>query len=333
MSIKIKGSIPEKTLLKFQDKMPIGTMGTGELVPIDTPNFDGNRTPKASALSKYLQRSDGFVWALFGAPLVAEYPNAFGIMERVVIDGGHRVSMLQRVYPNISEYPATIVQVESKEKAHQYFHRINGTSSSKVSAECRFVNEVLGKEINKLNDDIVHILGMTDVVIWDSEDNFVPKTNTPTWKITYKAMEEMVKLDKGNTLNALTTYTDAFRGLNNFSNNNVNVITAQIVKGLHTVFHVYSNHFSKLNMFHFCHWFNSNVALMPAKEEWQFNELKHDRLEQRHLGTAYGIMKRYATYCRNSSLKGGVTVPKLELIEDVYYAHDRKRQTKRLTSE
>jgi hypothetical protein len=142
-------------------------------------------------------------------------------------------------------------------------------------------------------------------------------------------MEEMVKLDKGNTLNALAAYTDAFRGLNNFNRNNVNVITAQIAKGLHTVFHVYRDHFTKENISHFCNWFNNMVKLNPAKDEWQFTELKHDRMEQRHLGTAYGIMKRYAAYCRNASLKGGVTVPKLDLIENVYYAHDDLKRAKR----
>lgn len=328
MTIKIKGSIPEKILNKYQEKNPIGTMGTGEMVSIDTPNFDGNRTPKATALSKYLQRSDGFVWALFGAPLVAEYPTKNGT-EKVVIDGGHRVSMLQSVYPDVKEYPATIVQVESKEKAHQYFHRINGTSSSKVTAECRFINEVLGKEINKTNDNIINVLKKTDIVIWESDDNFVPLNSKANWKITIKPMEEMVKLDKNLTVNALNLYTNAFGQLNRSYASTCVPITAQIVKGLHQLLYTYRDHFAQGgNLSHFENWFCKSVQMIPSKDEWLFKTYKHDRMEQRHLGTAYGIMKRYASSCRTGSLAGGVTIPRVELIENVYNAYDNKQKQK-----
>jgi hypothetical protein len=105
--IELKGSIPAKTLKAYQAKTPHGTPGEGtKEIPINTPNFKGNRTPKGSVLAKYLQNNNGFHWGLFGSPLVARLPD--GTLE--IYDGGHRVSMLQQLYPDLKTFPGTIVE-------------------------------------------------------------------------------------------------------------------------------------------------------------------------------------------------------------------------------
>jgi len=323
--ITIKGSIPAKTLKTYQAKSPFGNPGQGTTnIPIDTPNFNGNRTPNGKILAKYLEGNDGFHWGLFGSPLVARLPD--DTLE--IYDGGHRVSMLQQLYPHMKTFPGTIVDVDSKEEISRLFYRVNGGAASFVNPETRFINQVLGQEKNI--GEYVDVLRKTEVTVYDSDTNYVPKEVTnPRWKTNVKPLEDMVKENKELAIWAYNLYTKAWDQHHRSSETGI-PITGQIVKALHTIASIYANYFDNpRDALRFEDWFISMVSLSPAKSDWLFaNDYKHERMELRHLGTALGIWKKYCNYARG---KFGGSAPALAPIEDAYNAHDKKRAAKKDT--
>jgi hypothetical protein len=319
--IAIKGSIPAKTLKTYQAKKPIGSPGQGTTnIPINTPNFNGNRTPKGSILAKYLQGNDGFHWGLFGSPLVARLPD--GTLE--IYDGGHRVSMLQQLYPDVKTFPGTIIDVEDKAEISRLFYRVNGGAASFVNPETRFINQVLGEEVGV--DKYIDVLEKANVTIYESEENYVPQTVKPKWKMNIKPLEDIVDLDKNLAVWALNLYTTAWGQVVSETSNGI-AITGQIVKGLHQLGITYKDYFNtKQGLERFENWFITMVGLSPSKSDWLFStEFKHERMELRHLGTALGIMTKYAAYAR---VRYNSSAPSADAIKSLYKSHDAKRAKK-----
>ena len=318
--ITLKGSIPEKTLAAYRSKGAQGTPGKGlSDIPIDTPNFKGNRTPKANVLSKYLKKMHGFHWGLFGAPLVAELPDG----RRQIYDGGHRVAMLQLVDPERKTFPGYVVPVKDEAEISRLFHRVNGSAASFVNPETRFINEVLGEEIGV--EKYTEVLEKTGVVIYESPDNFVPSTVEPKWKINVKPLQDMVDLSPENTVWALRLYTRSWDQFTNGSETGI-AITGQIVKAHHLIKDVYAEEFKDEKILKsFEQWFVDTVRMLPAKESWLHNtEYKHDRMELRHYGTAYGIMQKFCAWARNQTW--APSAPHIEKIKAVYKSYDEKKK-------
>ena len=326
--IKIKGTIPAKILATFQAKQPSGKPGEGcTQIPMSTKNFDGNRLPSATKLQKYLQKMGGFHWGLFGSPLVARLPNK----ELMIYDGGHRVAMLQMLYPDLKTFPGTIVDVESKAEVSRLFHRVNGSAASFVNGETRFINEVLGEEDGI--DQYIDVLRAAKVTVYESEDNYVPNTPTdvaPKWKINVKPLQDMVDSNSKNTVWALNLYTRAWGQHTNDSDNGI-AITGQIVKALHLIKDVYRDEFNQNDMQKkFEDHFVNLVSMMPDKGSHMFHENKHDRMELRHYGTAFGIMQRFCSFGRNQTW--APKTPNISKIKDLYTMYDKKKQSKITTS-
>lgn len=316
MSIKLKGSIPEKILNKYQGESR-GSQGVAEIVPIDIPNLSTNRQPSGAKISKYIDRNGGFDWALFGMPIVARYPD--NSME--IIDGGHRVTMLQTILPDVKTFTACVVDVEAKERGKQLFHNFNGTSSSTVSNECRFVNEVLANESVPLNKRIVKVLNATGVTVYEHEDCYVTTSIVnPKWKINYKAIEFMVKKDDASAKQALTTYTSVF----NTRGATPNSVVSQLAKALQQIFLTYRKYFEvEANAVNFYNWIEKKASSTNA-QNMLYKHYSHDRMEQRHLGTAYGLMQDFRGYVEDNSKKGGITVPEMAPIKDLYTSYLNK---------
>jgi hypothetical protein len=315
--IDLKNSIPAKTLAVYQQKAPKNSPGIGTTnIPIDTPNFKGNRTPKGSVLGKYLQGNDGFDWGLFGSPLVARLPN--GTLQ--IYDGGHRVAMLQQLYPHVKSFPGTIIDVKDEAEISRLFYRVNGGAASFVNPETRFINQVLGEE-NGI-ETYIDVLKAANVVVWESDTNFVPKSlNKPIWRINVGPLEDMVKGNKNLSIRALTLYTSAW---GQFSTSGCTAITGQIVKALHKIGEVYQND-PKWNFQDFETWFINSIGLSPDKSSWLFNtEYKHDRMEKRHYGTALGIVTKYFGWRRAN----GKTAASPKKMEDLYHDYDKKKSEK-----
>lgn len=322
--INIKGSIPEKTLSYYRSLGTQGTPGTGlSDIPIATPNFKGNRKPKANVLSKYLKAMNGFHWGLFGAPLVARLPN--GEME--IYDGGHRVAMLQMVDPDRQTFPGYVVPVADRAEISRLFHRINGSAASFVSAETRFINEVLGEETG--TDPYLDVLNRAEIVVYESEDNFVPANVNPMWRLNVTPLKDITDLDPDYAVWAINLYKKAWGQHTNGSEIGIS-ITGQIVKALHLLRNTYENDFAKSKVLSaFEKWFVDSVLVLPAKEAWIFNtEYKHDRMELRHYGTALGIMQRFCAWYRSQRGSKDCPIadtPKVSIIENLYRNYDMKK--------
>lgn len=322
--IKIKGSIPAKTLAIIKSKGMKGTPGVGcSDIPMDTENFYGNRTPKAKVLSDYLK--NGFDWGLYGAPLVAKLPD--GTLK--IYDGGHRVAMLQIEDPTRKTFPGVIIDVEDTKQIARMFHRVNGSAASFVNPETRFINEVLGEEEGI--EKYISVLEKSKVTVYEAEDNFVPKTVHPKWKINVKPMQDMVNDCPFATVWSLNLYTTAWGQFDKYSTELGTAITGQIVKGLFTIKKCNVDNFFNIptNEKRFMDWFVRNVGDNPSKSDWLFNvEYKHDRMESRHYGTALGIWTKFCSYARNQPWRAEAPSVKGSLIERLYKDYDDKRSAK-----
>jgi len=319
--INLKGKIPTKVINTYRAVGALGTPGEGTSeIPINTPNFDGNRTPKANDLTKRLQKNGGFHWGLFGSPLVARLPD--GSLK--IYDGGHRVAMLQQLFPERETFPGTIIDVESEAEISRLFHRVNGSAASFVNAEQRFINEAKGEEegISQYTD----VLSESGVAVMDSETNFVP-TNLPSlkWKTKIAPVKEMTDRSKDDAVWALKLFVSAWDKYSRPGSTG-NEVTGQIVKALHFIKEVYASHFQDEAMLtHFETWFVNTVSFDPSIGSWLFRENKHDRMEKRHYGTAYGIMQKYCSYARSTISN---KAPKIETIKSAYLAYDEKLKSK-----
>lgn len=291
MYIQLKGNIPQTTLKQIQNSNVYGNKPGGqEDVPIETPNFNGNRKPRANDISKYLTSQGGFHWGLYGSPLVARVKSEQGKL--YVYDGGHRKAMYEVRFPDATTFPATVIDVDNIAEVSRLFHRINGSASKNVNNETRFINQVLGEE------DIVkkgiRLLEKTDIVVMESEDNYVPLSNlNPKWKIKARALEELCKMGENYSIMGLDLYKKSF-----FSKNAIDEVTGQIAKAITHIFKVEEDYFLENGYDTFCEWFTSAVKFNPAKNDWLFKEHPHDRMELRHTGTAFGIWQKYCNYAR-----------------------------------
>jgi hypothetical protein len=170
-------------------------------------------------------------------------------------------------------------------------------------------------------------LEKTQVTVYESEENYVPQSvKNPKWRINVKPLEDIVNGNKNLAVWAINLYTSAWGQFGNTGTGTP--ITGQIVKALHQIGITYSDHFAtKQGLQRFEEWFIASVKLSPDKSSWLFStEYKHERMEQRHLGTALGIMSKYAGFAR---ITYGNQAPKVEPIKSLYEAHDNKRAKKK----
>lgn len=320
--IALKGKIPTRVINTYRAVGAQGKPGEGcSDIPIDTQNFNGNRTPKANDLTKRLQMNNGFHWGLFGSPLVARLPD--GTLK--IYDGGHRVAMLQQLFPDMTHFPGTKIDVEDEAEISRLFHRVNGSAASFVNAEQRFINQVLGEEtgISQYTD----VLRDAGVVVKDSETNYVPvNARAKKWKAKIAPVKEMTDRNKEDAVWALSLFVRAWDKYSRGAGKDE--VTGQIVKALHFIKEIYAGHFQDPKMLeHFEAWFEDAVNYSPSISDWLFRELKHDRMEKRHYGTALGIMQKYCAYARQSvSGRLGNKAPKIEPIKTAYEAYDLRSQ-------
>lgn len=318
-TIKLQNAIPKKVLEKYRgapyvDGSQPGKNGT--YVPITTPNFPDNRDPKGTDLADYIKKSDGFHWGLYGSPLVAELPSG----ERVIYDGGHRVAMLQSFYPEITEFPCTVIQVSSMEEVNRLFYKINGFSSKNVTSELRFINQIKGQENMPHHDKMITVLEKTGLVVAENEDNFVPvKNKNFRFKMNVGPLQKMVydARNVDNAIWALNLYKKAW------DYDTTKVVTGQIAEGLWQLKCTYSD-YKHWDLFE--NWLVGAVSFNSSKRDWLFTErYPHDRMEKRFLGTALGIMEMFIA---NTNKKSPGKTPKLALIESLYKEHVEKRSKK-----
>lgn len=151
-----------------------------EVVNVDINQVGVQRFAKPGKVNSYVKKVGGFDWRLFGVITVVRYPN--GSLE--LVDGGHRIKMLREYLPDVSVAPAIILDVENKQEAATLFHRFNGTASSPVNPEERFVAEVMGAMEESV--DLANVLEELELKVIGNADtgSFVGDPNGRETKIS-----------------------------------------------------------------------------------------------------------------------------------------------------
>tara|TARA_A100001011_G_scaffold70139_1_gene71711 strand:+ start:378 stop:1391 length:1014 start_codon:yes stop_codon:yes gene_type:complete len=315
---KLKGSIDPKIILKYKDQT-IGTPQTSQAnVSIDTPCYKNNRSSDAKKLQQYIVENGGFDWRLYASPTVGRLPN--GILR--VIDGEHRFN-LAKIFTNRSELPVVIVDFDNEAQMSAAFWKKNGGFTTKVTNETQLISQWHADSpyARKLGD----ILKDVGVVVAEAVDNYIPDTINSKWKIKVRALESVKKISKDldSIKKAVKLYKESFPKLTKKSGNKHIEITGQLIQAL---VYIYSfgpyAQWMKDNPSAFADWFKdiTKGKQSPKKHLYEV-EYPHERMEQRYLGTAYGLLQDCFANLRLDSKD----VPSIEFMETAYRAHEKKR--------
>lgn len=335
---RLKGEIPKqiKEDLKSGKLNPnIGTYpATCDKVSIDTPAAAGFRDVKAKRIADNLRDVGGFDWRLFGLPLVAR---SLATGKLYVYDGNHRVETLKVAQPGLKVFPCAIIDFEDEVEINNAFWRINGGNSSEVTAEERWVNQFLGRMIPALYL-ANNVLIKSNVVIWGGKNCYGPTSiKNPKWFTRLGPVRDVLSrkaywgfYDKDSIANAIwgfKTYQRMFStraGVSEPTN-----IIGQLYKALVAIKSMPEyQEFFKDNLDVFEEWLTARAMTDTSpKDDWLFQDNKHDRMECRHLGTALGIVKKFrGALSNNGALKTkGKGKFLVQPILDAFQKHDIRK--------
>jgi len=315
---KLKGSIDPKIILKYKDQT-IGTPQVSqESVSIDTPCYKNNRSSDANKLQQYIVENGGFDWRLYASPVVGRLPD--GTLR--VIDGEHRFNMA-KIFTNRSELPVVIVEFDNEKQMSDAFWKKNGGFTTKVTNETQLISQWHADSpyARKLGD----ILKDVGVVVAEAVDNYVPDTIKSKWKIKVRALESVKKISKDLDAikKAVKLFKDSFHKLTLKSGNNHIEITGQMIQALVYIysFKEYAQWMND-NPTAFADWFKGMTKHKQSPKKHLYEvEHPHERMEQRYLGTAYGLLKDCFADLRLDSKD----VPSIKIMETAYRAHAVRR--------
>jgi hypothetical protein len=118
-----------------------GTKAPGlKEVSVDTPMDPSQRDFNPNDVIKYISKTQGLDWNLFGYVTVIENPKT-GV--QTMINGQHRTSIVKTLGPMVKTVPAHIIYSDSQEYAAYAFAGLNGVLSRNVSREQLLWAEVL----------------------------------------------------------------------------------------------------------------------------------------------------------------------------------------------
>jgi len=118
-----------------------GTPATGLVrVSVNTPMDPSQRDFNPNDVIKYIEKSQGLDWNLFGYVTVVEDPRT-GL--RTMINGQHRTSIVRTLAPEVETVPAHIISTDDPQYAAKLFAYLNGVASRNVSREQLLWAEVL----------------------------------------------------------------------------------------------------------------------------------------------------------------------------------------------
>lgn len=254
-----------------------------ENVSVDIKQALVQRVMRPNSAESYLKQVGEFDWNLFGAVLVAEYPNK----ERELVDGGHRVYMAKKSIPNIKTVPALIAQVNNEEEASQLFHRYNGTVRKNVNPEEIFISKYHGNE--KDAQFIATGLQHCNLRVTNGKISVVNDTNK-TIKVTKFA--QMYKRDQATAILTARYIDEAFP-----NEKSVNVILFMGIFELIRTFSKFNESWGKWEA-SFIEFLNS-LGTMEPQSKLTFPEMRKDN----HYGisVAWGLYEKWYTYLKQQN--------------------------------
>jgi hypothetical protein len=324
---KLKGSIDPKIINKYQGK-EIGTPQVSQaMVPADTKPFRSNRSSKGSKIQEYITENNGFDWRLYASPIVGRLPNG----DLYVIDGEHRFNMANIFLPHLKKLPVVIVEFDNEKQMADAFWKKNGGFTTRVSNETQLISQWHSDTPTALR------LGKTcadvGIVVAEDIDNFVPNSYPSNWKIKVRALEATIKIAGKKTeaiKQAVELYKTAFNVQKKKAGNQHIEMTSQLIQALVFIyqFKAYED-WMKKNPTLFADWFIDLVATKPVPKKHLYEvEYPHERMEQRYLGTAYGLIQDFFGTLRANNVKN---VPSPKEMRTAYQAHKDKKQEQKQT--
>lgn len=119
-----------------------GSPAKATMIDINTPMSKVQRKLYKQDILKYIERSQGLNWDLFGVVTAVKFKDES--ME--VINGQHRMSLARTIDPSITEVPAHVIKLQDEKDAFRYFGLMNGGASRNVSNEEQFWALVLAED-------------------------------------------------------------------------------------------------------------------------------------------------------------------------------------------
>lgn len=116
-------------------------------VSVDTPMDPSQRDFNANDVIKYIGKSQGLDWNLFGYVTVVENPQTG---QQTMINGQHRTSIVKTLAPMVKTVPAHIISTDDPQYAAKLFADLNGRLSRNVSREQLLWAEVLSGDAEAL---------------------------------------------------------------------------------------------------------------------------------------------------------------------------------------
>jgi len=116
-------------------------------VSVDTPMDPSQRDFNPNDVIKYISKSQGLDWNLFGYVTVVENPRTG---EQTMINGQHRTSIVKTLAPIVKTVPAHIISTDDPQYAAKLFAYLNGVASRNVSREQLLWAEVLAGDLDAI---------------------------------------------------------------------------------------------------------------------------------------------------------------------------------------
>ncbi len=287
--------LPIPNILKKYVGTYKGEPARAEMVSVDIPMHIAQRDLHTKDIIKWVTKSRGFDWSLFGVVTVVEDSKG----NQTCLDAQHRLQMIRWILPNVTQVPAHIIYTDDTAYASMVFAGKNGTMTRRLGAEELFWAQTI--EGDK------HALYLKDIL--ESAEISCGKVNeAPDRKtVKYASFDRSVKMGADETVYAIELWQQAYPKSN---------IQAQVMCGLTRLFTLkkyedQGNPDTELGKL-FYEWFTENVPCNYKPVNLNFAEYHNTNVW--HNGVAYGLQKKFNIWLDH---KGHKRVP-IKQIQDIY---------------
>ena len=265
-----------------------GQMAPGPRVPVTVEMDRSQRDLEIKNIWKYIERSRGVDWNLFGHVTVAQFPDGSLRM----INGQHRTELVKWFAPDIKEVPAHhldlthLTQDRAEVEAARYFAEMNGLSSRSLSSDQLFWSRVIGLE----QEALYHKSILERANLSCGKVNDVPGAK----KVKYNNFVQSVKMGAEETIRAAELIQTAY------PKNEINDVLLSGMTRLfsHSSYTELMDESSPLYA-QFEVWFTTFVPQLLTISNLSFRQYRNTH--KWHDGVAYGLYKMFAHYQRNKN--------------------------------
>jgi len=266
--------LPIPNILKKYVGKETGTKASAQTVSVNIPMHIAQRDIHTKDIIKWVTKSKGFDWSLFGVVTVVEDSKG----NQTCLDAQHRLQMIRWILPHVTQVPAHIIQTDDPAYASKVFAGKNGTMVRRLSAEELFWAQTIEGDKHALFlKDILEVAEISCGKVNEGPDR---KT------VKYASFDKSVKMGADETVYAIELLQEAYPKSN---------IQAQVMCGLTRLFTLkkyedQGNPDTELGkLFH--EWFTQILA--PGHKLAELNFPEYHNTNVWHNGVAYGLQEKF----------------------------------------